>query len=236
MDGDGPQEWYQESWFRPFDSASRHKRCASQCRSSRVRARPREWSTEKGAAFVPLELNQNPVIPGCLRIVAVGLEFPDRGRQAGEGAELLLQPVDVCFWQLVGRVTAQISAALGSKEGASALAASYGMPPDETTVLAEDGRWVWGQARKAAVTDSGRVPPGERILLDGVVTEGTSGVNEPSITGDSIPTEKAHGTLVFTLPPGAYLRSKRWSFPRREGNLPCPRRRRPGHVVDGSAR
>ncbi len=42
-----------------------------------------------------------------------------------------------------------------------------------------------------------RVKPGERIPMDGVVTAGTSGVNQAPITGESIPVNKTVGADVF---------------------------------------
>ncbi|HET9274600.1 MAG TPA: heavy metal translocating P-type ATPase [Gemmatimonadales bacterium] len=42
-----------------------------------------------------------------------------------------------------------------------------------------------------------RVRPGERIPLDGVVTEGSSSVNEAPITGEAMPAEKTAGAEVY---------------------------------------
>lgn len=42
------------------------------------------------------------------------------------------------------------------------------------------------------------VRPGERIPVDGMVTAGTSSVNQAPITGESIPVEKFHGSSVFS--------------------------------------
>lgn len=50
---------------------------------------------------------------------------------------------------------------------------------------------------KVGVGDICQVLPGERIPLDGVVTEGQSTVNQAPITGESIPMEKQAQSLVF---------------------------------------
>ncbi len=51
----------------------------------------------------------------------------------------------------------------------------------------------------AAVNPGERIliRPGERIPLDGIVRDGTSGVNQAPITGESMPVEKTPGTQVF---------------------------------------
>ncbi|HSK10717.1 MAG TPA: heavy metal translocating P-type ATPase, partial [Vicinamibacterales bacterium] len=51
--------------------------------------------------------------------------------------------------------------------------------------------------RELAVGDTLIVRPGERIPLDGVVSAGTSDVNQAPITGESMPVDKAPGGEVF---------------------------------------
>lgn len=41
------------------------------------------------------------------------------------------------------------------------------------------------------------IKPGERIAVDGIVNEGSSGVNQAAVTGESIPVEKTVGDEVF---------------------------------------
>lgn len=41
------------------------------------------------------------------------------------------------------------------------------------------------------------IKPGERVPLDGVVTEGNSNIDESMLTGESMPVEKAQGAAVF---------------------------------------
>ena len=45
--------------------------------------------------------------------------------------------------------------------------------------------------------DAVMIRPGERIPVDGVVTEGTTAVDESMLTGESIPVEKQAGDVVF---------------------------------------
>jgi Zn2+/Cd2+-exporting ATPase len=47
------------------------------------------------------------------------------------------------------------------------------------------------------VGDVLRIKPGKKIAMDGEVIEGSSTVNEASITGESIPVSKVHGNVVY---------------------------------------
>ncbi|GLK61966.1 MULTISPECIES: heavy metal translocating P-type ATPase [Azotobacter] len=71
------------------------------------------------------------------------------------------------------------------------------LAPDTATVLQADGEWRSVPARQVAVGATVRLRPGERIALDGVVTDGRSSVDQAPITGESLPVEKAEGDSVF---------------------------------------
>ncbi len=71
------------------------------------------------------------------------------------------------------------------------------MAPEMATVRQEDEGWVETEAKKVRVDSIVRVGPGERVPLDGEVTEGSSAVNQAPITGESIPVEKGPGAPVF---------------------------------------
>jgi len=70
------------------------------------------------------------------------------------------------------------------------------LSPDEATVL-RDGQEVTVPAEDVAVGETVVVRPGEKIPLDGVVSEGESAVDESPITGESVPVDKTPGDEAF---------------------------------------
>lgn len=71
------------------------------------------------------------------------------------------------------------------------------LAPEQATVLQADGTWLEVAAKSVAIQARVRVRPGERIALDGTVVSGRSTVNQASITGESLPIDKAEGDAVF---------------------------------------
>ena len=69
------------------------------------------------------------------------------------------------------------------------------LAPKTATVL-RDGTEVEVPVEEVAVGDLIRVRPGASIPVDGVVTEGSSAVDESALTGESIPVEKGPGDKV----------------------------------------
>ncbi len=70
------------------------------------------------------------------------------------------------------------------------------MAPDTATIRTSSG-WRQEPAATVALGTTVRVRPGERIALDGKVTAGASAVDQSSITGESVPVDKAAGDTVF---------------------------------------
>ncbi len=62
---------------------------------------------------------------------------------------------------------------------------------------AAHGHWHAEPAEEVALESIVRVKPGERVPLDGIVTSGSSTINQAPITGESIPVEKNIGDPVF---------------------------------------
>ena len=71
-----------------------------------------------------------------------------------------------------------------------------GLTPKVATVI-RDGRELEIPVGDVTVGDLVLVKPGEKIPVDGVVTEGGSAVDESMITGESIPVEKTKGSGVI---------------------------------------
>lgn len=70
------------------------------------------------------------------------------------------------------------------------------LAPDTAILVTQSGtREVKTETLK--VDDIVLVKPGEKIPLDGIVTEGSTGVDESMLTGESLPVEKASGSEVI---------------------------------------
>ncbi len=69
--------------------------------------------------------------------------------------------------------------------------------PEAVSVVLPDGTSQATPSAQVAIGTIFRVPPGERIGLDGTVTQGTTEVNQAPITGESLPVTKEPGSAVF---------------------------------------
>jgi len=71
------------------------------------------------------------------------------------------------------------------------------MAPEEASVRQADGSWVTLPVTSVALGAIVRVRPGERVPMDGVLSAGSSSINQAPVTGESIPVDKAVGDPVF---------------------------------------
>jgi len=79
----------------------------------------------------------------------------------------------------------------------SAIKKLMGLQADTVTLLNDDGTESVQSITMVQFGNKLRVKPGERIPVDGEVVDGTSFVDESSITGEPLPVEKGTGTKVF---------------------------------------
>ena len=87
--------------------------------------------------------------------------------------------------------------ALSLDRARNAIRGLMAMAPDKATVLQANGEWLSVEAAGVAIGAQVRVDPGERIALDGVLTQGQTSVNQAAITGESMPVTKMCGDPVF---------------------------------------
>ena len=71
------------------------------------------------------------------------------------------------------------------------------MAPEDAAVRQADGTWLTQPVATVALDAVLRVRPGERVPMDGVLTAGSSSINQAPVTGESIPVDKAVGDPVF---------------------------------------
>ncbi|MES2597047.1 MAG: heavy metal translocating P-type ATPase [Verrucomicrobiota bacterium] len=78
-----------------------------------------------------------------------------------------------------------------------AIASLLKLTPETALLREADGQLKEAPVTEVAVGAAVSVRSGERIPLDGKVTEGSSSVNQAPITGESVPVEKHPGDAVF---------------------------------------
>jgi Cu+-exporting ATPase len=79
----------------------------------------------------------------------------------------------------------------------SAIKLLLGLAPNTARIVREDGREEDIPLQHVQQGDILRVRPGEKVPVDGVVTEGSSSVDESMVTGESIPVEKHAGESLI---------------------------------------
>lgn len=77
----------------------------------------------------------------------------------------------------------------------------------ETAVVERDGKRTETAVEAVSIGETVVVEPGEKIPLDGVVTEGESAVDQSPVTGESVPVDKSEGSEVYagTVNENGYL-------------------------------
>ncbi|MGY1664883.1 heavy metal translocating P-type ATPase [Geodermatophilus sp. SYSU D00696] len=86
--------------------------------------------------------------------------------------------------------------AKAKKQTAAAITALVGLAPKTARVL-RDGAEIDVPVDRVVVGDLVRVRPGEKLPVDGVVTDGATAVDESMLTGESLPVDKTVGDTVI---------------------------------------
>jgi Cd2+/Zn2+-exporting ATPase len=133
-------------------------------------------------AFAALRMGQPFTIESLMTIAAIGALFIN----AAEEAAL------VVFLFAVGEVLEGVSAGK-ARDGIRALANL--VPKTAQLVTGDTTREV--PAASLTIGQTVLVRPGDRIPADGEITEGTSGVDESPVTGESVPKTRGPGDAVF---------------------------------------
>lgn len=79
----------------------------------------------------------------------------------------------------------------------SAIRKLMGLQPKTVTIVASDGSMRVTAIESIAPGDTVMVRPGERIAVDGMVTDGNSFVDESMLSGEPLPVEKRSGDKVY---------------------------------------
>ena len=93
-------------------------------------------------------------------------------------------------------LVAEILEGLTVGRGRTAIRHLVGLMPTTATVC-RSGTWQDIETKEIAVGEIVLVKPGTRIPVDGVVAGGHSFVDQATITGESMPTEKSKGASVY---------------------------------------
>ena len=87
--------------------------------------------------------------------------------------------------------------AYATRRTADSVNALLSLAPEQATLLADDGSQRVVDTAGLQVGDLVLVRPGERIGADGTVTDGTSEVDQASVTGEPLPVLRGPGDEVF---------------------------------------
>ena len=79
----------------------------------------------------------------------------------------------------------------------SAIKMLLGLAPSTARIVRDDGSEEDVPLEYVVVGDILRIRPGEKVPVDGTVTDGYSSVDESMVTGEPIPGEKSHGDRVI---------------------------------------
>jgi Cd2+/Zn2+-exporting ATPase len=79
----------------------------------------------------------------------------------------------------------------------NAISGLLALSPDTADLRQADGTWKSVPVGEVPIGATVRVRPGERVAMDGVVTEGGTSIDQAPVTGESLPVDKGPGDAVY---------------------------------------
>lgn len=92
---------------------------------------------------------------------------------------------------------AELIEARAADRARNAIKGLIALAPEEADVLQSDKSWKAVASKSVPLEAIVRIRPGERVPLDGIVTEGRSAVNQAPVTGESLPVDRTVGDPVY---------------------------------------
>ncbi|RYG21251.1 MAG: HAD family hydrolase, partial [Burkholderiales bacterium] len=92
---------------------------------------------------------------------------------------------------------AELIEAKAADRARNAIKGLIALAPDQSEVRQADQSWKSVPSISVPLDAVVRIRPGERVPLDGIVTEGSSTINQAPVTGESLPVDKTVGDTVF---------------------------------------
>jgi Cu+-exporting ATPase len=119
--------------------------------------------------------------------------FPDAFREGSQVAVYFEAAAVIVSLTLLGQLLE-----LGARSKTSAaIRALLGLQPKTARRIAADGSEEDVALTDVHIGDTLRVRPGEKVPVDGIVTEGRSSVDESMLTGEPMPVEKIEGAHLI---------------------------------------
>jgi Cu+-exporting ATPase len=119
--------------------------------------------------------------------------FPEAFREGGRVSVYFEAAAVIVSLTLLG----QLLELRARSQTSAAIRALLGLQPKTARRIAADGTETDVPLTDVQIGDTLRVRPGEKVPVDGIVTEGRSSVDESMLTGEPIPVEKAAGARLI---------------------------------------
>ncbi|MEQ9289561.1 MAG: heavy metal translocating P-type ATPase [Cyclobacteriaceae bacterium] len=119
--------------------------------------------------------------------------FPDQFKSEGGAVHLYFEAAVVILTLIL---LGQLLEAKARSQTNSAIKELLNLVPPEVTVI-RDGEEMTIPLEHVKLNDLIKVKPGEKVPVDGEITEGKSSIDESMITGEPVPVEKSAGANVI---------------------------------------